>query len=124
MRRPPDLDRGFVLVTVLLLTVATWALLAGMLTTAYLHYRLALGAERGAVAGAAAEDAVSALLVAAGKARAHDGTWPVPTAPEAYGACELELVEVAQADGWYRVRVRAGFEGAVSWREGTVRAPP
>jgi hypothetical protein len=35
--------RGFVLVTVLLLTLATWALLAAMLTTAFLHYRLALG---------------------------------------------------------------------------------
>ena len=117
-------DRGFVLVTVLLLTLATWALLAGILTTAYLHYRLALGAERGAVAGAAAEGAVSALLVAAGETHAHDGTWPVPAAPEDHGGCELELVEVAQAEGWYRVRVRAGFEGALAWREGTVHVPP
>jgi len=117
-------DGGFVLVSVLLLTLATWALLAGMLTSAFLHYRLALGAERGAVAGAAADDAVATLLVAAGETRARDGAWPFPEAPDDYGACEVELVETAQAEGWYRVRVRGAFEGALAWREGTVHAPP
>ena len=117
-------DDGFVLVTVLLLTLATWALLAGMLTTAYLHYRLALAAERGAVAGAAADDAVAALLAAAGEARARDGAWPAPEAPADAGGCELALIDAAHADGWYRVRVRGAFEGALAWREGTVHAPP
>ena len=117
-------DAGFVLVSVLLLTVATWALLAGVLTTAFLHYRLALGAERGAVAGAAAERAVTALLHEAGEGRDRDGAWPAASPPADDGACTLELVETAHADGWYRVRVRAGFEGALSWREGTVHVPP
>ncbi len=116
--------RGFVLVGVLFLTLATWALLAAMLTTAFLHYRLALGAERGAVAGAAAERAVAEALAAAGETRAADGAWPAPTAPDDVAACDLELAEVAQADDWYRVRVQAGFEGALAWREGTVHAPP
>jgi hypothetical protein len=58
--------RGLVLVSVLFLTLVTWALLAAMLTTAFLHYRLALGAERGAIAGAAAERAVTEALVGAG----------------------------------------------------------
>lgn len=116
--------RGVVLAGVLFLTLATWALLAVMLTMAFLHYRLALGAERGAVAGAAAERAVAEILAAAGEARAVGGAWPSPTAPDDVAACGLELVEVAQADDWYRVRVRAGFEGALAWREGTVHAPP
>ena len=116
--------RGFVLVSVLFMTLATWALLAAMLTTAFLHYRLALGAERGAVAGAAAERAMGAFLAAAGEARASDGAWPAPTQPAADGACFLELVEAAEADAWYRVRLRAEFEGAVAWREGTVHAAP
>jgi hypothetical protein len=116
--------RGFVLVGVLFLTLATWALLAAMLTTAFLHYRLALGAERGAVAGAAAERAVAEALAAAGEARATQGAWPAPTAPDDVAACDLELVEVAQADDWYRVRVQAGFEGTLAWREGTAHASP
>lgn len=115
---------GFVLVSVLFLTLATWALLAAMLTMAFLHYRLALGAERGAVAGAAAEGAVEAVLLAAGESRVADGAWPVPPAPTDDGACSLELVEVAQTDDWYRVRVQAGFEGALAWREGTIHAAP
>ena len=116
--------RGFVLVSVLFLTLATWALLAGMLTMAFLHLRLALGAERGAVAGAAAERTVDAALAAAGESRAAEGAWPAPPVPVDDGACTLELVEVAQADDWYRVRVQAGFEGALAWREGTVHASP
>jgi len=115
---------GFVLVSVLFLTLATWALLAAMLTTAFLHYRLALGAERGAVAGAAADRAVAEALAVAGEARATAGAWPAPTAPTDIAGCGLELAEVAQADDWYRVRVQASFEGARAWREGTVRAPP
>ena len=115
---------GFVLVAVLLLTLATWALLAAMLTTSFLHYRLALGAERGAVAGAAADLAVAEALAAAGEARATDGAWPAAMTPADVAACTLELVEAAQADGWYRVRVRASFEGALAWREGTVHAAP
>jgi hypothetical protein len=116
--------RGFVLVSVLFVTLATWALLAAMLTTAFLHYRIALGAERGAVAGAAAERAVAAVLAAAREARASGGAWPAPTQPAADGACFLELVEAAEDDAWYRVRLRAQFEGAVAWREGTVHAAP
>lgn len=115
---------GFVLVSVLFLTLATWALLAVMLTTAFLHYRLALGAERGAVAGAAAERAVADALGAAGEAHAADGAWPPPATPDDLAACEVELVEAAQADDWYRVRVQASFEGALAWREGTVHASP
>jgi hypothetical protein len=117
-------NAGFVLVTVLLLTLATWALLAAMLTTAYLHYRLALGAERGAVAGAAAERAVADNLAAAGEARGLDGAWPEPVDPDDVHGCSLELVESAQADGWWRVRVKGSFEGAQAWREGTVHAAP
>jgi hypothetical protein len=117
-------DRGFVLVTVLLLTLATWALLVAMLTTAFLHYRLALGAERSAVAGAAAERAVADYLTAAGAARDRDGFWPPPGEPQAADGCSLELVEAASADGWWRVRVRGSFEGAHAWREGTVHATP
>jgi len=116
--------RGFVLVSVLFMTLATWALLAAMLTTGFLHYRLALGAERGAVAGAAAERAKAVVLAAALEARASDGAWPAPTQPVADGACFLELVEAAETDAWYRVRLRAQFEGAVAWREGTVHAAP
>ncbi|MFU8887009.1 MAG: hypothetical protein ACNA8N_00200 [Trueperaceae bacterium] len=116
--------RGLVLVGVLFLTLATWMLLAAMLTTAFLHYRLALGAERGAVAGAAAERAVAEALAAAGEARAAGGAWPAPATPSDVAACGLELVEVAQGDDWYRVRVQAGFEGAIAWREGTVHAAP
>jgi hypothetical protein len=115
---------GFVLATVLLLTLATWALLAAMLTTAYLHYRLALGAERGAVAGAAAERAVADLMRTAGEERVRGGAWPTPSQPEAADGCGLELVEVAQSDGWWRVRIRGAFEGAQAWREGTVHAAP
>ena len=115
---------GFVLVTVLMLTLVTWALLAAMLTNAFLHYRLALGAERGAVAGAAAEHAVADYLTAAGEARDRDGAWPAPAAPEDVHGCSLELVEAAQADGWWRVRVKGSFEGAQAWREGTVHAAP
>jgi hypothetical protein len=117
-------DRAFVLVTVLLLTLATWALLAAMLTTAFMHYRLALGAERGAVAGAAAERAVAEYLTAAGEAHDRDGAWPTPGEPIAADGCSLELVESAQSTGWWRVRVRATFEGAQAWREGTVHAAP
>jgi Tfp pilus assembly protein PilX len=116
--------RGFVLVTVLLLTLATWALLAAMLTTAFLHYRLALGAERGAVAGAAAERAVAEYLTVADESRGRNGIWPTPGEPHAADGCSLELVEAAQADGWWRVRVRASFEGTQAWREGTVHAAP
>jgi len=115
---------GFVLVGVLFLTLATWALLAAMLTTAFLHYRLALGAERGAVAGAAAELAVGEALAAAEQAHATAGAWPAPEAPIDVAACRLELVEVAQADAWYRVRLQASFEGALAWREGTIHASP
>lgn len=115
---------GFVLVTVLLLTLATWALLAAMLTTAYLHYRLALGAERGAVAGAAAERAVADYLTAAGAAHAGDGAWPTPAPADDIDACTLDLEEVASADAWWRVRVQGSFEGALAWREGTVHAAP
>jgi Tfp pilus assembly protein PilX len=117
-------DRGFVLVTVLLLTLATWALLAAMLTTSFLHYRLALGAERGAVAAAAAERAVADYLNAAVEARDRDGSWPTPGAPQAVAGCILELIEAAEDDGWWRVRVRGSFEGTQAWREGTVHAAP
>jgi hypothetical protein len=116
--------RGFVLVGVLFLTLATWALLAAMLTTAFLHYRLAVGAERGAVAGAAADLAVAEALATAGESHAAGGAWPQPAPPGDVAGCGLELVEVAQADDWYRVRVQASFEGALAWREGTVHASP
>lgn len=116
--------KGFVLVAVLLVTLATWALLAALLASAYLHYRLALGAERGAVAGAAAEGVVTVYLEEARAVREVTGDWPAPAVPLDDAACTFDLVEVAAADAWWRVRVRAGFEGAVAWREGTVHAAP
>lgn len=113
-----------VLVTVLLVTIATWTLLATLLGQAFLHYRLAVGAERGAVAGAAAERAVAERLTEAAATRAATGSWPVGVQVDDVGACHLELVEVATGEGWWRARVRAEFEGAQAWREGTVHAPP
>jgi hypothetical protein len=112
-----------VLVAVLLLTLATWALLAGLLTTAYLHYRLAVGADRGAIAAAAAQEAVAALAEQARTTHAVVGSWPAGVTVDDLGACELEVAEVASSAGWWRVAVRGRFEGAVGLREATVRAP-
>jgi hypothetical protein len=111
-----------VLVAVLMVTIATWALLAMLLAQSFLHHRLAVGAERGAVAGAAAERAVAERLAEAAALRAATGAWPVGAQVADVGACRLDLVEVSAADGWWRVRVRAEFEGALAWREGTVHA--
>jgi hypothetical protein len=96
--------RGFVLVTVLLLTLATWALLAAMLTTAYLHYRLALGAERGAVAGAAAERAVADYLAAAGEAHAATA----PGRRRRAGATRRLLAGAGRGGGGRRLVARPG----------------
>lgn len=115
--------RGIVLVSVLLLTLATWALLAALLTSAYLHYRLALGADRGAVAEAAAQRAVDALAAEARVHRAVTGAWPAGAAVDDAGTCTLDVAEVVDEGGRWRVAVRAGFEGAVSLREVTVHAP-
>lgn len=116
--------RGFVLVSVLFMTLATWALLAVMLSLAFLHYRLALGAERGAVAGAAADRLVAGYLAAASVGPDAGGAWPPALPPEGDAGCAFEIVEVAATDAWWRIRVRAQFEGAVAWREGTVHAGP
>jgi len=121
---PRAAAHGAVLVAVLLLTLATWALLASLLTTAFLHHRLALAAERAAVAGAAATIEVAAYLDAAERHRSAWGGWPTPHAPADLGACRLDLVEVEAAAGWWRVRVASAFEGAVAAREGTVHAAP
>lgn len=115
--------QGAVLVAVLLLTLATWALLAALLTTAYLHYRLALGADRGAVAAAAATDAVDALTAQATAHRAATGAWPGAVAADDRGACSLELLEATDEGARWRVAVRGGFEGAIALREATVHAP-
>lgn len=115
--------RGMVLVAVLLLTLATWALLAALLTTAYLHYRLALGADRGAVAGAAAVEAVDALATQAAAHRDATGAWPPGVAVDDRGTCTLELAEVVDRGGSWRIGIRAGFEGAIALREATVHAP-
>ncbi len=112
-----------VLVAVLLLTLATWALLAALLTTAYLHYRLALGADRGSVAGAAAAEAVDALVAQAAAHRDATGAWPTGVAVDDRGTCTLELTEVVDEGARWRIGIRAGFEGAIALREATVHAP-
>jgi len=121
---PAARSSGIVLVAVLLLTAATWLLLASLLTTAFVHHRLSLGAERAAVAGAAAERAVATYLDAADQARRLGQPWPSPVEPPDVGACSLDLVETGAGAGWWRVRVLGVFEGASAWREGTVHAPP
>ena len=115
--------RGMVLVAVLLLTLATWALLAALLTTAYLHYRLALGAARGAVAGAAAAEVVDALAAQAMAHRNATGVWPASVAVDDRGTCTLALTEAVDEASRWRVGVRAGFEGSIALREATVHAP-
>lgn len=115
--------RGFVLVAVLLLTLAIWALLAALLTTAYLHYRLAMGADRGAVAGAAAAEALGSLTAQATAHRDATGGWPIDVAVVDRGACTLELTEMVDEGARWRIGVRAGFEGAIAQREATVHAP-
>lgn len=118
-----DARRGIVLVAVLLLTLATWALLAALLSTAFLHYRLAMGADRGAVAGAAAAEALDALAVQAAAHRDATGSWPTSIAVDDRGACALELAEAVDEGARWRVGVRAEFEGAIGLREATVHAP-
>lgn len=115
---------GMVLVAVLVVTLATWALLAAILTSAFLHYRLASGAERSAVAGAAADRWVAEVLAEARGGHAAAGAWPAARAPSDEGKCALTLVETHTAEAWWRVRVRADFEGATAWREGTAHAAP
>ncbi|MFN2321890.1 MAG: hypothetical protein ABR510_02890 [Trueperaceae bacterium] len=115
--------RGMVLVAVLLLTLATWALLAALLTTAYLHYRLALGADRGAVAGAAANEAVDALATQATAHRQTTGAWPASATVDDRGTCTLELIEVVDEGPRWRIAVRGGFEGSIALKEATVHAP-
>lgn len=112
-----------VLVAVLFLTLATWTLLAALLSTAYLHYRLALGADRGAVAGAAATEAVDALVAQAVAHREATGVWPAGVAVADRGTCGLELADLADEGARWRIGVRAGFEGAIALREATVHAP-
>jgi hypothetical protein len=112
-----------VLVAVLLLTLATWALLAAHLTTAYLQYRLAVGADRGAVAGAAATEAVDALVAQAAAHRATTGAWPAGVAVDDRGTCSLEVTESVDEGARWRLGIRAGFEGALALREATVHAP-
>lgn len=118
-----DHRRGLVLVAVLLLTLATWALLAALTASAYLHYRLALAADRGAVAGAAAVEAVDALSARALAHRAATGAWPGAVAVVDRGTCTLALSEAVDEGLRWRVGVRAGFEGALAVREATVHAP-
>ena len=112
-----------VLVAVLLLTLATWALLAALLTTAFLHYRLALGADRGAVAGAAATEAIDALAAQALAHRDATGAWPSSVAVDDRGTCTLELTEAVDEGPRWRIAVRSEFEGALALREATVHAP-
>ena len=114
---------GIVLVAVLLLTLVTWATLAALLTTAYLHYRLALGADRGAVAGAAAAEAVESLATLAAEHRGATGVWPAGLTVYDRGACTLEITEAVDEGPRWRIGIRAGFEGAIALREATVHAP-
>jgi hypothetical protein len=111
-----------VLVAVLLLTLATWALLAGLLTSAYLHYRLAVAADRGAVASAAAQEAVAHLAEHARTTQLAVGSWPAVALVDDLGVCQREVTEIASSASWWRVAVRGRFEGAVAVREATVRA--
>lgn len=121
MTRSARGDRGLVLASVLLLSLAMWVVLLGVLSTAFLHYRQAIGAERGAIAAAAARRAADGYLSAAAAARERDGAWPAMVdGPLDEGACVLELEEWVPEDTWYRVRVRAEFEDALAWQEGTV----
>ncbi len=115
--------RGMVLVAVLLMTLTTWALLAALLTTAFLHYRLALGADRGAVAGAAADEVVDALATQAATHRDATGAWPSSVAVDDRGTCTLMLTEVVDEGARWRIAVRSEFEGAIALREATVHAP-
>ena len=115
--------RGMVLVAVLLLTLATWALLAALLTTAYLHYRMALGASRGAVAGAAAAETVDTLTMRAATHHEATGAWPSTVLVDDRGTCTIEIAEVVDEGSRWRVGVRSRFEGAVALREATVHAP-
>ena len=115
--------RGLVLAVVLVMTLATWALLAALTTSAYLHYRLALAADRGAVAGAAAVEAIDTLTARASAHREATGAWPGAIVVVDRGTCTLALIEVADEGPRWRIGVRAGFEGAVAVREATVHAP-
>lgn len=115
--------RGMILVSVLLLTMATWALLAGMLGVAFLQYRLALGAERGVVAGAAAQAAVDALSADALALVDGGHAWPLHVVVAHEGTCERFVTDLTSTEAWWRIGVRATFEGAVAWREATVHAP-
>ncbi len=121
MKRAPR--EGMILVAVLLLTLATWVLLAAMLSVAYLQYRLALGAERGAVAGAAARATVDDLALEARTGRVAGDPWPTSVTVEDMGTCSLLVTDVTSNDTWWRIGVRATFEGAVAVREVTVRVP-
>lgn len=114
---------GVVLVAVLLLTLVTWALLAALLTSAFLQYRLALGADRGTVAGAAAASAVATLAEQAAAHRRATGAWPSSVVVADRGACELTLVEAIPGAASFRVAVEGRFEGAIALREATVHAP-
>lgn len=113
---------GAILVAVLLLSLATWTLLAGLLMTAYLEHQLALGADRSTVAKAAAAAAATRLGDEAIAWRSGTGQWPVAPTVETFGACDLELVGIAATDTWWRATVRGGYAGTVVSQEVTVHA--
>lgn len=115
--------RGFVLATVLGLTLLVWALLAGLLSLALLQHRLAVAAQRSAAATAAAEQAVATGLAWARAEHAATGSWPSAPPLSDVGRCELSLAEVAAAEGWWRLGVHGRFENVEVHREGTVRLP-
>lgn len=114
---------GFVLITVLWLTLLVWALLAGLLTLALLQHRLAVAAQRSGAAAAAAEQAVAAGLAWAQAQHAATGAWPSSALVSDVGRCELGLTEVAAADRWWRIAIEGRFEGLAVHREGTTHLP-
>lgn len=116
-------QKGFVLVTVLWLTLLVWGLLAGLLTMALLQHRLAVAAQRSAAAAVAAEQAVASGLVLARAQHAAEGAWPSSLSLGDLGRCELSVAEVVAEDAWWRLAVDGRFEGLVVRREGTTHLP-
>ena len=99
--------RGFVLVTVLLVSAAVWVLLAGLLVALRLQLAVAVAARDHRVAHHAAVHLVEA-------ARAHPwwDSGPLPTAAGGSddGTCAwtLSVLDVSSEHAWYEAEVRYG----------------
>jgi len=104
---PTAARRGLILVSVLLVAVVIWALLAGLLVTVRLQHEVAVAARDHAVAREAA-----AWLLAS--ARSHDWWGGVPPPPGSGagddGTCawSLDVLDVASDHAWYAAEVGYG----------------